>query len=300
MEIILVNEPYYLTGFAILKGLPSHYPQTHNAGTADLTSKNHTRTKVHLKWREKVEVAAASSTRTEKRPLAVGDFPSFRRLLAAGASSARGSDQSGYRWRRRSSVEASHCRVQRRLFRIQDGEARRHRWLFGPLTTGPQIGPISFISPRAVEPGSSPSQVAPPAARNFPRSQYTAKSAYVLRCAIQRFLLQLQLQPSLEGVCWTKTQVFHLATSTRKDFDSRQVAAKNVALRSIVPALPSGAWDGDSPMLALPIRAASLGSRSGVDRQQGHEANCNYVHRGVVEPGSASADKEGTSILGGD
>jgi len=125
MEIILVNEPYYLTGFAILKGLPSHYPQTHNAGTADLTSKNHTRTKVHLKWREKVEVAAASSTRTEKRPLAVGDFPSFRRLLAAGASSARGSDQSGYRWRRRSSVEASHCRVQRRLFRIQEGEARQ-------------------------------------------------------------------------------------------------------------------------------------------------------------------------------
>ena len=49
-----------------------------------------------------------------------------------------------------------------------------------------------------------------------------------------------------------------------------------------------------------PIRAASLGSRSGVDRQQGHEANCNYVHRGVMEPGSASADKGGTSILGGD
>jgi hypothetical protein len=48
MEIIVVNEPYYLAGFAILKEFPSHYPQTYSAGIADLTLKNHIRTKVHL------------------------------------------------------------------------------------------------------------------------------------------------------------------------------------------------------------------------------------------------------------
>ena len=117
--------PYWICNS---EGIARSLPYWRFLDWADLTLKNQIRTKVHLKWREKVEVAAASSTRTEKRPLAVGDFPSFRRLLAAGASSARGSDQSGYRWRRRSSVEASHCRVQRRLFRIQEGEARGAPW----------------------------------------------------------------------------------------------------------------------------------------------------------------------------
>ena len=72
-----------------------------------------------------------------------GRVPSFRRLLVARASSARDNDQSAERLPVATALVSGRKSLQRRLFRIQEGEARSRsstgpgRWLFGPSTTGP-------------------------------------------------------------------------------------------------------------------------------------------------------------------